>query len=156
VWIKEVGAGLSLPDANLLFERGLRVFDVAGRGGTSWSRIEGHRAGDIDTEANLGRLFQDWGIPTPDALRDLASLREKGASLIASGGIRNGLDVAKSLLLGASLAGLARPFLAPAHDSTEAVIAVIDRITTELRTTQFLLGTAQAAGLVGAADRFVC
>ncbi len=147
VILKEVGAGLSREDVELLIPRGIRHFDVAGAGGTSWSRIEHHRqAGGRRNE--LGLLFQDWGLPTPRALWELRDLRPR-VTLIASGGLRSGLDMAKALVLGASLCGLAAPFLKPAQESAGAVVAVIQRLQRELRTALFLLGIRRAADAIG-------
>lgn len=147
VILKEVGAGLARKDVELMLPRGVKHFDVAGAGGTSWSRIEHHRqTGSARNE--LGLLFQDWGIPTPRALWELRDLRP-GATLIASGGLRSGLDMAKALVLGASLCGLAAPFLEPARQSTEAVVAVIRRLQRELQTAMFLLGIERTADLIG-------
>ena len=133
VIVKEVGAGISVPDAERLIKAGVQTIDVAGAGGTSWSRIEAARCGD----PALGELFQDWGIPTPEALKALAPL---DVTLIASGGIRTGIDMAKAMILGASLCGMARPFLTPAMESADAVRTVIQRIKREFVTTMFLLG----------------
>ena len=150
VILKEVGAGLSREDVEWMLPRGITYFDVAGAGGTSWSRIEHHRqTGSARNE--LGLLFQDWGIPTPRALWDLRDLRP-GATLIASGGLRSGLDMAKALALGASLCGLAAPFLEPARHSTEAVVAVIRRLQRELQTAMFLLGVGRIEELIGKTD----
>ena len=95
--LKEVGCGFSAEDIAAAVSRGIRYIDVAGQGGTSWSRIEHHRAGG---ELNPGILFQDWGIPTPRALKQAAPYRDR-VELVASGGLRNGLDMAKSVILGA-------------------------------------------------------
>lgn len=146
VAVKEVGSGLSPADVRLLLPRGVKIFDVAGAGGTSWSRIEALRA--ADDQRDLGLLFQDWGIPTPQALRLLRPFARR-ATLVASGGIRNGIDMAKAVVLGASLCGLASPFLAPALESPAAVVAVIRRLEREFRTALFLLGTANVAALQG-------
>jgi len=131
--VKEVGAGISRADAERLIQAGAKFIDVAGAGGTSWSRIESARCDD----PALGELFQDWGIPTPQALRDLSGL---DVTLIASGGIRTGIDMAKAMILGASLCGMARPLLTPAMESVDAVRAVIQRIKKEFTTAMFLLG----------------
>lgn len=148
VMVKEIGSGLSVSDAMLLQASGIRILDVAGRGGTSWARIEHHRHDDPGND--LGLLFQDWGIPTPAALQALAPLAESGnLTLIASGGIRNALDMVKSVILGASLAGMAKPFIAPAMESPEAVIAKIESLRTAFRTAMFLLGTPTLAQLRG-------
>ncbi|MDD3277244.1 MAG: type 2 isopentenyl-diphosphate Delta-isomerase [Kiritimatiellales bacterium] len=142
VIVKEVGAGISAADAKLLIEAGVKTIDVAGTGGTSWSRIEGVRSED----ASLGELFQDWGIPTPAALRALAPLN---VTLIASGGIRSGLDMAKAVVLGAALCGMARPFLNPAMESVDAVRTVIQRIKREFVTAMFLLGADRVEKIKG-------
>lgn len=145
VIVKEVGAGISLEDALILLETGVRYIDVAGAGGTSWSRIEHRRD---DTGMGPGLCFEDWGIPTPEAIRLLAPLRDR-LSIIASGGIRTGLDMAKAIILGASLCGIARPFLDAASESTEAVIAHILRLKREFQTAMFLLGIASVDDLTG-------
>lgn len=147
VVVKEVGAGISAADAALLAEAGVRYVDVAGAGGTSWSRIEHHSLMEEEGH-DLGWLFQDWGIPTPAALRALKPLRDR-LILIASGGIRTGIDMVKAMVLGASLCGIARPFLEPAMDSVEAVVAVIERIKREFVTAMFLTGTRRVADLIG-------
>lgn len=140
--IKEVGAGISKADAELLVKAGVKYIDVAGAGGTSWSRIEGARCED----PALGELFQDWGIPTPQALKELAPL---DVTLIASGGIRTGIDMAKAMILGASLCGTARPLLTPAMESADAVRKVIQRIKKEFVTAMFLLGCKNIEQLQG-------
>ncbi|MFH0907508.1 MAG: type 2 isopentenyl-diphosphate Delta-isomerase [bacterium] len=144
---KEIGSGLSVEDAELLVKQGVKILDVAGSGGTSWSRVEHHRRG-ADPADEIGMAFQDWGIPTPRAIADLAPLRDR-VTLIASGGIRSGIDMAKALALGASLCGLASPFLQPAMESHEAVIAAIERLRKEFRTAMFLSGVAGVNRLEG-------
>ena len=139
VVVKEIGCGISNLDAELLVAHGVRFLDVAGKGGTSWSRIEHHRRTDV-IDDDLGLLLQDWGISTPDALNHLAPLRDLGVTLIASGGIRNALDMVKSIVLGARLAGMAKPFLEPATESKEAVVEKIESLRDAFRTIQFLLG----------------
>lgn len=150
---KEVGAGISRADAELLIASGIRIIDVAGSGGTSWSRIEHHRH-DAGGNDNLGITFQDWGLPTPFALMQLKPLRP-GATLIASGGIRTGIDMVKSVILGASLAGLAKPFLAAAMESTDEVRKIIQRLRREFTTAMFLLGVRNIDGLSGRDDLIV-
>lgn len=145
VILKEVGAGLSPEDIELGLAQQVKYFDLAGCGGTSWSRIEHHRR-QQRTERPLGLLFQDWGIPTPQALR-LAQPYMGQAEFIASGGLRTGIDMVKSVILGASLCGMAVPFLKPAMDSPEAVIAAIEQIKHEFITAMFLLGAPDIAGL---------
>lgn len=141
---KEVGAGISAADTELLIAAGVKYIDVAGSGGTSWSRIESERCSD----PSLGQRFQDWGLPTPYALRALAPYRNR-VTLIASGGIRSGLDMAKAVVLGASLCGLARPFLNPAMESAEAVRAVVQKLKREFVTALFLLGADRIEKIKG-------
>ncbi len=144
ILIKEVGSGISPSDAELLISAGVKYIDVAGAGGTSWSEIEAFRSAD----SSLGNLFADWGIPTPIALKQLNRYRDR-ATLIASGGIRSGIDMAKAMVLGASLCGSAIPFLAPAMESADAVRAKIQQFKREFKTAQFLLGCAYARDLIG-------
>ncbi len=141
VIVKEVGAGISQKDAQLLVNQGIKYIDVAGSGGTSWSRIENFRRQD-DNKDDLGLLFQDWGNPTPLALRELRPLKDQ-VTVIASGGIRSGVDMAKAIILGASLCGLAKPFLKPAMQSPEAVIDTINRLKREFTVAMFCLGAQQ-------------
>ncbi|NLP12016.1 type 2 isopentenyl-diphosphate Delta-isomerase [bacterium] len=146
VILKEVGAGLCLQDVRLALRHGLSYFDVAGSGGTSWSRIE-HRRDRRKNSYNLGLTFQDWGIPTPLALQQLRPLRKR-ITLIGSGGVRSGIDVIKCMVLGASLVGLAFPFFKPAMKSPDAVIAVIRRLQREIKIGMFLLGITKADRLI--------
>jgi len=143
---KEVGAGLSRADGELLVQAGVSHIDVAGSGGTSWSRVEHHRRSDGN---DIGLVFQDWGIPTPQAIREMGGV---GVPVIASGGIRNGLDTAKALVLGASLAGMASPYLRAAQLSPEAVERLANKTAQELKTAMFLMGVADSAHLVGNTD----
>lgn len=143
VMLKEVGSGLSPTDIELGLSRGVTHFDVAGCGGTSWSRIESHRRKD---NSNLGILFQDWGIPTPAALL-MANPYLERATIVASGGLRDGIDMVKSVILGASLCGMAAPLLKPAMESADAVVDEIEKIKTEFRTAMFLLGAPDVATL---------
>jgi isopentenyl-diphosphate Delta-isomerase len=141
---KEVGCGISPADARLLLDAGIRHIEVAGAGGTSWSRIEYERDPADD---NPGRCFQDWGIPTPDLLRLLHPYRDR-LDLIASGGIRTGIDMAKALVLGAVLCGIARPLLEPACQSADAVIQHLKTLRREFQTAMFLLGTPRLDDLI--------
>ncbi|RMD96678.1 MAG: type 2 isopentenyl-diphosphate Delta-isomerase [Deltaproteobacteria bacterium] len=144
--VKEVGCGISARDVALLLSHGIRYIDVAGTGGTSWSRIEHHRS--PDREMSIGLTFQDWGIPTPEALRLLRPFRDR-VTLVASGGLRSGIDIAKAIILGASLCAMAAPFLEPAMESPQAVVRHIERIKREFVTTMFLLGVSNVATLFG-------
>lgn len=137
VILKEVGCGLSAKDIQLGLDSGIRWFDLAGRGGTSWSRIEAHRA-----ENDLGVLFQDWGLTTPQALQQAAEYQDK-AQFIASGGIRNGIDMVKSVIMGGRICGVAAPFLNPALSNTQAVVDKINEFEQAYKTAQFLLGASK-------------
>lgn len=131
---KEVGCGISGETARALAEAGICIIDTAGRGGTSWARIEARRAGDLP----LGELFADWGIPTPESIRQAAAV--PGVTVIGSGGLRSGLDVARAVALGATLGGMAYPFLQAATESADRVVERIDRIVQELRVTMLCTG----------------
>jgi isopentenyl-diphosphate delta-isomerase len=139
--LKEVGCGLSAQDIELGIGAGIKWFDVAGRGGTSWSRIEGHRS-----ENNLGFTFQDWGLTTVEGLK-VADKYQSNANFIASGGIRNGIDMAKAVIMGGCLCGVAAPLLRPALNSAEDVVTNIKQFQQEFKATQFLLGIAKADAL---------
>jgi len=138
VIVKEVGWGISEDVARRLCEAGVAAIDVAGAGGTSWSQVERHRA-ESDSARRIAATFEDWGIPTTQSLID-ARRGAPNMPLIASGGVRNGVHVAKSLALGAHLAGLALPLLEPAQKSTDAVVARIEELIQQLRIAMFCSG----------------
>jgi isopentenyl-diphosphate delta-isomerase len=142
---KEVGWGISKEATQMLVEAGISAFDVAGAGGTSWTEVEMHRA-ETETQRQVASSFGNWGIPTAESIQ---IVRETAPQLpiIASGGIRNGVEIAKSIALGASLAGMAGPFLKAAAQSPEAVLQVIDRITTEIRIAMFASGARNLKAL---------
>ena len=145
VVVKEVGWGISAALARRLAEVGVAVIDVAGAGGTSWSEVEYYRA-PSERLKRLARSFADWGIPTAESL---VAVGQAAPHLprIASGGIRDGIDVAKCLALGASAAGLASPFLKAAAVSAEAVVETIDFLADELRIAMFCAGAADLDAL---------
>ncbi len=128
---KEVGWGFSEKNVRDLANAGISAIDVAGSGGTSWSEVEYHRA-PTSFHARVARSFADWGIPTADALC-YARAAAPDLPLFASGGLRDGVDIAKCIALGASLAGLASPFLHAADESPEAVDLLIKELDTQLR-----------------------
>ena len=140
VVLKEVGTGISKKDIELVQKYGIKYIDIAGSGGTSWSRVEHHRR-DEGESSNLGILFQDWGNPTPFTLQMLRPFRQE-LILIASGGVRSGIDMVKSIILGASLCGIATPFLEPAMESPDKVIGVIEGLKREFAVAMFLLGVS--------------
>lgn len=135
---KEVGNGISVPMVKRLREAGIAAVDVAGAGGTSWAKVESERATD-PVQRRLGQTFADWGIPTADCIVAARQV-DPAFPLIASGGLRNGLDIAKTLALGANLAGLAFPFLKAANQSEDAVAALADVLLAELKTVMFCTG----------------
>jgi isopentenyl-diphosphate delta-isomerase len=141
VVVKEIGCGISEATARALAAVGVRIVDTAGVGGTSWARIEAQRAGDLD----IGELFAGWGIPTPESIRQLR--RVEGLTVIGSGGVRNGLDVAKAIAMGADLVGMAYPFLAPATESPGKVAEKVRRTVRELKICMFCLGVKTIAEL---------
>ena len=132
---KEVGNGISATMAEKLIAVGVQAIDVAGAGGTSWAMVESERA-ETSLQRRLGQTFGDWGIPTADCI---ASIREHDPDvpLIASGGLRNGLDVAKAIALGADIAGLAMPFLKAAAVSEAAVVELTEVLIAEITTVLF-------------------
>jgi isopentenyl-diphosphate Delta-isomerase len=142
---KEVGWGISETAARRLADAGVAAIDVAGAGGTSWSEVESHRA---PTEAlrELARAFADWGIPTAETL-EMAARGAPGLPLIASGGIRTGIEAAKALALGAAATGIASSFLKAAAISSDEVVATIDQFAAELRIAMFCAGAGDVARL---------
>jgi isopentenyl-diphosphate delta-isomerase len=138
---KETGAGISAEVARNLEEIGIDGIDVGGVGGTSWAAVEYFRAlkEEDDVKAHLGLEFWDWGIPT--ALSVIMVLDATELDVIATGGVRSGLDVAKALSLGAIAAGLAHPVLRPAvHGSSLDVVVELERILEGLKVAMYLNG----------------
>lgn len=117
--VKEVGMGISAATASRLINVGVKAIDVAGKGGTNFIEVEASRASDPRLKA-LGEIFKDWGISTPEAVRSIRS-KLPDVPLIASGGIRHGLDAAKAIKLGANVVAQAGPVLQAATESTQAV-----------------------------------
>lgn len=131
VIVKEVGSGISGALARRLYEAGVRIIDVAGAGGTSWAAVEAARAPNPRLRA-IAETFRDWGIPTARALTDVRAACAD-AVVIASGGIRSGLDAAKAIRLGADIVGQAAGVLPAALSGAEAVIAHFEDRIAELR-----------------------
>jgi isopentenyl-diphosphate delta-isomerase len=135
---KEVGWGFSTQDVALLANAGVAAIDVAGAGGTSWSQVEMYRATD-PAQKRLAAAFLDWGIPTAEAIRNVRQTAP-GMTIFASGGLRTGVEIAKCLALGASLGGMAGPFLKAAVDSPQAVVQVIHELEREIQVCMFAAG----------------
>jgi isopentenyl-diphosphate delta-isomerase len=138
VIVKEVGWGIGGSEARALFDAGVAAVDVAGAGGTSWSEVERFRIAE-PWRARVAGAFAGWGTPTAQAILSA----RRGApteTLIASGGIRDGLDAAKALALGADLAGIAGPFLRAAHASLEEALALARECVETLRIAMFCAG----------------
>ena len=135
---KEVGNGISAKMAAKLIDVGVDVIDVAGAGGTSWAKVESERA-ETNLQRRLGRTFADWGISTADCI---VQIRDSypDLPLIASGGLRDGMEVAKAIALGADLAGLAWPFLQAASESERALDELIELLVAEIKTVLFCTG----------------
>jgi len=147
VIVKETGAGISVEDAVRLERVGVSCIDVAGVGGTDWARVESYRKGSGRKESR-NQLFHGWGIPTAASLVEV--IQSTKLIAIASGGVRDGLQIAKSITLGASAAGLARPLLRPAMKSRQAVEKAIRVVHRELKTAMFLTGSKTITDLQGA------
>jgi isopentenyl-diphosphate delta-isomerase len=145
VVVKEVGWGIGAETARQLAAAGVAAIDVAGAGGTSWSQVEKFRARNRDG-ATMAALFKDWGNSTAEALIECRRALPD-FSLIASGGLRNGLDLAKCIALGARLTGVAGPLLRSAVRGPKAVEADIQRLLAELRVTMFAAGACDLAAL---------
>jgi isopentenyl-diphosphate delta-isomerase len=145
VLAKETGAGISREMAQGLRLKGVAGFDVGGLGGTSFSAVEYHRAvgRNEETLSRLGETFWNWGIPTPVSILEA----DVGLPVIATGGLCNGLYVAKAISLGASAGGISRKLLAPAMESPEAVVKELKMIIAELRAAMFLTGAASVQEL---------
>jgi len=141
---KETGCGLSVRAADQLKQAGVRHVDVSGAGGTSWVAVEMHRARGEERE--LGRAFREWGIPTAASVIWMA--RAGFETVIATGGIVTGVDVAKAIALGATAAGIARPILqALTSGGRAAAEQFLDRVEAELRATMLLVGAGSLAAL---------
>jgi len=114
------------------------VIDVAGAGGTSWTQVEMHRA-ESDSQARLAAAFNAWGIPTAIAIENVRKAAPH-IPIIASGGVRTGLEIAKCMALGATLGGMAGPFLKAAALSLEDTILAIQEVAREIQVTMFAAG----------------
>lgn len=141
---KEVGSGISAAVALRLARAGVKAIDVAGKGGTSWYAVEATRAAKVGKPVDSA--FADWGIPTEEALIGVRKTLPE-MKLIASGGIRTGLDIAKAIALGADLAALGQPLLASALESADHVVKFLSAIIYELKIAMLCAGAANLDGL---------
>lgn len=147
VGVKEVGWGIDGETAKLLADAGVSFVDVAGAGGTSWSQVEKFRTAD-PVRRLAAEAFADWGIPTAQCVAEVRKAVPNG-TLIASGGLANGVDVAKAIALGADIAGFGRSLLGAAVGSAEQVALSLERIEYELRAAMFGIGAADLKSLRG-------
>jgi isopentenyl-diphosphate Delta-isomerase len=145
VIVKEVGWGISARVAQQLAEAGVAAIDVAGAGGTSWSEVEHHRA-PTALRRRISGTFIAWGIPTAESLI-MTRHAAPGLPLIASGGLRNGIDAAKVIALGASLVGFASPLLRAAAESEDTAHELMTGLIEELRISMFCCGVRDLTGL---------
>lgn len=142
---KEVGWGFSEADVRLLVEAGVSAIDVAGAGGTSWSQVEMHRA-QSESQARLAAAFVGWGIPTAEAILNVRRVAP-GLTVFASGGLRTGLDIARCIALGATLGGMAGPFLKAAARSLEDTLLTIQEVRREIQVCMFAAGAGNLKDL---------
>ena len=142
---KEVGWGISERTAKLLADCGVSAIDVAGAGGTSWSQVEMHRAPDEFTR-QLAATFVGWGIPTADSILNVKKA-VPDMTIFASGGIKDGLDIAKCIALGATLGGMAGQFLKAAAVSTEKAVEMMKLTKRQIEVTMFAAGVGSLEGL---------
>ena len=142
---KEVGWGFSEKAAKMLAEAGIAAIDVAGAGGTSWSQVEMHRAQD-ESQSRLAAAFINWGIPTAESILNVRRAAP-GLPIFASGGLRSGVEIAKSIALGAHLGGMAGPFLKAAVRSLEDTLQSIAEIRNEIKVCMFAAGVPDLESL---------
>ncbi len=142
---KEVGWGISERTAKVLADCGVQAIDVAGAGGTSWSQVEMHRAPDEFTR-RLAATFVGWGIPTADAILNVKRA-VPNMTVFASGGLKDGLDIAKCVALGATLGGMAGQFLKAAAISTEQAVEMMKLTQRQIEVTMFTCGAGTLASL---------
>ena len=145
VVVKEVGWGITREDAQRLASAGVKAIDVAGAGGTSWSEVEKYRRSSKSAQEIAG-AFKSWGMPTAKALKDIREVLPD-IPLFASGGIRDGVEIAKCLALGADLVGMAGLFLRAASESEQELHRVIDVLLQQLHISMFVAGAKDLGDL---------
>jgi isopentenyl-diphosphate delta-isomerase len=142
---KEVGWGISQKAARQLIDAGVAAIDVAGAGGTSWSQVELYRA-KSESQARLAAAYIDWGIPTAESILNVRKV-SPNLPILASGGIRTGVDISKCIALGACIGGMAGPFLKAANISVDATISTIQEIAREIQICMFAAGAGNIQAL---------
>ena len=145
VIVKETGAGIAAEDAKKLERAGVKAIDVDGAGGTSFAAVEYYRSEAGSVQRFLGDVFWDWGIPTAVSLVETAQTVK--IPVIASGGVRSGMDVAKSLALNACLGSVCQPALEAAVKGAKATEQLLSRLIDELRNVMFLVGARKVEDL---------
>lgn len=138
VFAREVGFGLSQTDVRRLIDAGVSGLDCAGGGGTSWSLLEG-RVARSERHRRLGQTFAGWGLTTPESVLEVRAV-DPEIPLVASGGVRTGLDVMRLYKLGATVAGLASPVIQKASESEAACLALLEDIHAEVKAAMFAVG----------------
>ena len=146
VLVKETGCGIDVETARRLVDVGVQAVDVSGRGGTSWALVEGMRSKDPRLTRSARQFAEEWGWSTVELLPLLRS-ELPATTIIASGGVRSGLDIAKALALGADIASISRPFLKPAEVSCDAVVAEIEAIRYEFKVAMLATGSRETHDL---------
>ncbi len=136
VYVKECGGGIAPHLVHRLSDLGVHYVDVSGSDGTSWSAVEGM----LSEDSSLGELFKDFGLPTAWILERLAKEKLGKTQVVASGGIRTGVQAVKAIALGADYVSVARPFLLAALESADAVVETGRKLIREMRTAMFLIG----------------
>lgn len=139
VVVKEVGYGISASVAKRLYDVGVKIIDVAGAGSISWSGIESARSKDV-VMMRAAKSFLTWGNPTAECIKSIADASLKGMKIIASGGVRTGVDMAKAIALGADICGNASNLLMSIAQSREACENLIESMKIELKTAMFCVG----------------
>lgn len=145
VIVKEVGWGLSARAARLLINAGVAALDVAGAGGTSWSQVEMYR-GETPMQREVAASFRNWGIPTSESIARVRSV-DQDIPLAASGGLCDGIDIAKCVALGADVTTLAGPLLRAAATSTTALHERLEILARQIRIAMFAAGAKDIAAL---------
>jgi isopentenyl-diphosphate Delta-isomerase len=147
VMVKEVGAGIGTAAAKKLAALPIAGLEVAGAGGTSWARVESYRAPANSVQAEVGRRLAGFGVPTADSIRICRRALGDERVLIASGGIRNGMDIAVAIALGADLGAMARPLLEAASESEDAAVHALETLIYELKVICFCTGARNCGAL---------